>query len=108
MSQIQDLIQRGSAAAATAFGSVGELLRDGSVYWSGRVVWVETGGSSAVEYGGRVLTVDGRASIQAALLGNDQPKSGDRLHVNGKILLVTAVWKSSFDSVVNMECSQLT
>jgi hypothetical protein len=52
--------------------------------------------------------VDGRATIQAALLGNEQPKSGDRLNVNGKILLVTAVWKSSFDSVVNMECSLLT
>ena len=108
MSQIQDLIQRGSAAAAAVFGTVGALLRDGAEYWSGEVVWVETGGSSSVEYGGRIMAVDGRATILAALLGNSQPKSGDRLNVNGRMLLVTAVWKSSFDSVVNMECSLLT
>lgn len=107
MSQIQELIQRGSAAAAAAFGTVGALLRDGAEYWSGSLVWVETGGSSSVEYGGRILTVDGQATIQASTLAQ-QPKGGDRLQVNGKMLLVTAVWKSSFDSVFNMECSLLT
>lgn len=107
MSQIQDLIQRGSAAAAAAFGTVGALRRDGAVYWSGQVVWVETGGSSAVEYGGRELTIDGRATIQAATLAQ-QPKGGDRLQVNGKMLLVTACWKSSFDASFNLECHLLS
>lgn len=107
MSQIQELIQRGSAAAAAAFGTVGTLLRDGEEYWTGQVVWVETGGSSAVEYGGRVLTVDGRATIQAASLAQP-PKGGDRLQTNGKVLLVTAVWRSSFDSVFNLDCVLLS
>ena len=107
MSQIHELIQRGSAAAAAAFGTAGALLRDGAEYWSGSLVWVETGGSSAVEYGGRVLTIDGRATIQAASLVQ-QPKGGDRLQVNGKVLLVTAVWRSSYDSVFNLDCCLLS
>lgn len=107
MNPVQKLIAAGNAAAQTMFGAPASLARDGAEYWQGSLVWVETGGDASVEIGGRVLSIDGRATIAAADI-LQAPKPGDRLAVNGKIFLITGVWKSSFDAAYNLSATLLT
>lgn len=104
--EIQKLIAAGAADAQRCLGSQGELSRGGEVYWQGRVVWVETASSYAVELGGAVCSVTGRATILAADM-EGAPQAGDRLQVNGRLCLVVGCFRSPYDATYNLETSTL-
>lgn len=103
---VQRLMRRGAAAIREQLGADAELSRGGEVYWRGRVVWVETASSYAVELGGAVCSVTGRATILAADM-EGAPQAGDRLLVNGRLCLVVGCFRSPYDATYNLETSTL-
>lgn len=105
-SQIQSLIAAGAADAQRCLGCPAVLYRGGEEYWSGCLVWVETGSRYAVELGGALYSVTGRATVQAGALPQ-APQPGDRLKVNGYLHAVVGVFKSPFDNSYNIEAALL-
>lgn len=103
---VQNLIARGAAAMLQQMGTPATLSRDGQAYWTGNMVWVETGSAYSAELGGSLYIVSGRATVIAAALPQ-APIPGDRLAVDGHLCLIVGAFKSPYDATWNLEASTL-
>lgn len=103
---VQTLIARGAAAMLQQMGTPATLSRDGQAYWTGNLVWVETGSAYSAELGGSLYIVSGRATVIAAALPQ-APIPGDRLAVDGHLCLIVGAFKSPYDATWNLEASTL-
>ena len=104
--QLQNLLAAGAADAQRMLGTQATLYHGQAEYWSGSLVWVETGGSYSVELGGALYSVTGRATLRAAAV-QEAPKPGDRLKVNGQLHLIVGCFRSPFDATFNLEATLL-
>lgn len=104
--EIQALIAQGAADAQNMLGTQAVLFRSGEEYWSGFLVWVETGGNYSVELGGALYSVTGRATLHAGQVAQ-APQPGDRLKVNGQLHLIVGAFMSPFDRTWNIEATTL-
>lgn len=106
MSAVSDLISRGAQSLQNQLGTSATLSRGGHLYWTGNLVFVETGSGYETELGGSVYFVNSRAAVLASAI-NQAPLPGDRLLVNGRLFMVAGVFKSSFDATYNLDCASL-
>lgn len=106
MTTAQQLIARGAAALQSQLGTTATISRSGTIYWTGPLVFVETGSGYETELGGSVYFVNSRAAVLASAI-SQAPLPGDRLRVNGRLFMVAGVFRSSFDATYNLDCASL-